>query len=274
MTEYFERDGEPWGKDEHGEFRVNAGSTSYTEGRCNATLKFTMERYGEVRYCTGYPRSHFSKDGSGSDRCKHHQAHDELMKYNKENFETGAFVESFDNFFSYLDAHERIMAIALFKDLLGESHYDFDLTESTIELDMDDAEWYEDDDLELSFPVAQRHIYPAKALWFAALQFIKAENIDLKIWKDAYNTQYAAGERRKIAGSGMEGPYYDTDEHHLNLTLNRLFTNQASLLKQGGVVDHSDSEVADTRVQNWVFSVSDVHPTKEADPFTQTHEEQ
>lgn len=250
MIEYFEKDGVQYGRDEHGEFRLDAGSAEPVEDRCGATLKFTFKRYGERRYCTALPLSTFVEDGP--DYCKHHKSRKHLMEQNKENFETGAYVTSYVRMFDYMELHQKVIAISLYKDLMGQSIYDFEEEIQEVTFDASDVDWTENDVIVVDFPIATDYIAQSKFLFAAAIEVIKMENINTKIFKDSFKNRFAIGEREKVVTRTEFGEVRDLDEHHLNIPLSRIINNEDKLLKQGGVgIDESEAEDDMERV--WVF---------------------
>lgn len=239
--------------DEHGDYNINAGTTSPKQGRCGAVLRHTMSRYGEKRYCGQLPEKTFVE--GGSDFCRLHKG---LMEKHRENFKTGAFVKSYEDLFDYLPAHKKMVAIDLFRDLMEESKFDFEEEDSAWEIDTSEADWWDGDSVEVEFPLPTAHQYRAKSLWYAALEFIKIENVDVQIFKDAHNSKYATGERLKVVGVNDDGEaQYDKDEHHLNTTLSRMIKDHQTLLKTGGVSTDTaeDNGATDAQARQWVLAV-------------------
>jgi len=260
--------GDWYGTDGHGEFRLRTGSkTPVTEEEvgyrpCNCVVKFTFERYGERRYCTGY---------AAGKTCKHHRhrVSEGLMKQRAKNFKTGANAKSHKAVFTYLPTHKKIVANDLYKSLLGESSYDFETTIEELEIKAGDADFVPDevDTLVLEHPVPNDKEIRAKALWYAALDFIKMESIAEEQFRTAFEQQndpdvqtdrIAIGERWQVVGSGESGPVYDKDEHHLNLPLSRIQKDYDRNLTFGGVdVEDATEDASDMSAQEWHVTISD-----------------
>lgn len=276
--ETFEKDGEKYGRDEHGEFKLDAGNTEPVSSEelgyqpCNAVLKYTMERYGEVRYCTAMAEKNFND--SGSNRCRVHKGRDNIMDKHRDNYKTGAFVQSYVGLFDKMEPHKRVVAIEMFRNLLGESKYDFDETTVTETIDTADVDWYEGDEVAVDFPIPQQHETRAKALWFATLEFIKVENIQEKMFEDAMKPQNGTtGEREVVITANEFGEVTDMGEHHLNLPLSRIIKDHKNLLQMGGVaLDNEEESKGEVVAREWVVTMDEPEPKPEAevepDPFT------
>lgn len=276
--ETFTRDGEEWARDEHGEFRLSAGSPEpFDEDElsyqpCNAVLKFTMERYGEVRYCGGMARCNFNPDESN--RCKHHKGRDNIMAQHHEAFSTGAFVKSYTSLFDKMKPHKRVIAIEMFRNLLAESRYDFECEDVPETVDTSNVDWHDGDEVVVQFPVPKEHETRGKALWFATLEFIKVENIQQKMFEDAMRPENGTtGEREVVVTATEHGKITDMGEHHLNLPLSRIIKDHKNLLNMGGVnLDNDDSAGGETVARQWVVEMDEPDHKPEAevepDPFT------
>lgn len=267
-------------RDEHGEYDPDAGSPHPVEEDevgyqpCNAVLKFTFERYGERRYCTAMAIQNFADGGNDGgyknyDRCKHHQVRDELMKQAAEQFKTGAHAKSHQHIFQKMPTHKQIIANDLYKSLVDESEYDFDMETVEIDIDVSDEDFAPDaDTLVLHHPVPDDKAMRAKALWFAALDFITMESIREEQFRVALEESFegrdlAVGERTKVVTVTEDGrTIEDVDEHHLNLPLSRIQSDYEKHLTFGGVDTDDDDEV--TTQREWV-PVYEPDPAPEAD---------
>lgn len=265
-------------KDEHGEYHPDAGSPhpvdpedlSYTP--CNAVLKYTFERYGERRYCTGMAESNFKDDGSQF--CKHHKSREALMKQHEDNFKTGAYAKSHEHKFQYMPPHKKLLANDLYKSLLDESTYDFEAENVELDVDVADTDFAPDaDTLVLDHPIPQEHEVRGKALWHAALDFMTMESIREEQFRVAAQESHegrelAVGERVKTVTVTDEGrEIEDTDEHHLNLPLSRLQKDYESHMAFGGVQYDSDGASDDMGAREWVAVVE---PEDEPAPEPET----
>lgn len=261
--------------DEHGEYKPDAGSThpvcsddvNYTP--CNAVLKYTFQRYGERRYCTGMAVSNFG-DAANYEHpqfCKHHQARAALMKQHEENFETGAYAKSHQHTFQYLPPHKQLMANDLYKSLLEESTYDFEREGKTLEIDVSDEEFAPDADiLVLDHPVPTEHEIRGKALWHAALDFITMESIKKEQFRVAAEETHkgrelAIGETVSVVTVTDDGQEItDTDEHHLNLPLSRITKHYKEHMKFGGVEYDTEDDQSAMGQREWVAVVEPDEP--------------
>lgn len=256
-------------QDEHGEYDKNAGSLEPVEGRCNAVLKYTIERYGETRFCTQYPESHFKY--RGSDYCKHHKSREALMSQHKENFKTGAYVKSYSDFFEYIEPHKRVIAVDLFKDLSEQSKYEFDSVTVEMDVDLSTADWANVPTATVEFPLPREYKSRAKYIWMAVLEFMKMEAVEYQIFEDSLEGGHETdgiAERDVVVTANEFGKILDAGEHHLNLPLSRMIKDHKALLKMGGLeVDGKEAEEAAERVmREWVTSVEPKEPpSKESD---------
>lgn len=258
---YDESDGRWWGSDEHGEFPLLAGSpypvekgswNEFKEKRikyhpCGRVLKFTLERYGEKRYCTGI-------SSSPEDTCKHHKSRLNMDEQQKENFKTGAFTESYDAIFEYLPPHKQVMANELYRSLIEESTYDFG--ERLAEREIDTSEWEGlGDSVTILHPIPTDHEVRCMALWFAALDFMVMQNIRQEQFKVAAQEGLAVGEKEFERESEAGQVYTVVDEHHLNLPLSRVQKDYAHHLKFGGVVVEDEAQKAEMTEREWVIEI-------------------
>lgn len=261
-------------RDEHGEYHPDAGSphpveedeVNYTP--CNAVLKYTFERYGERRYCTGMAVSNFGDAANyeHGDFCKHHQARAELMKQHAENFETGAYAKSHEHTFQHLQPHKQVMANDLYRSLLSESTYNFDTETVELEIDVSDKDYAPDFDmLVMEHEVPTEHKIRGKALWYAALDFITMESIKEEQFRvsaeeNVDGRSLAIGETKTYI-SNDDGDFKEVaDEHHLNLPLSRVTKDYKQHMKFGGVEYDADNEGGNMGTREWVAVVEPEEP--------------
>lgn len=262
-VEVFERKGALWGRDGNGEFKLNSGSrvpvTKEEVGYipCNAVLKGTWDRYGETRYCTGMAAGNFGAR-EYPEFCKHHQARGKLREQAMDKLTTGAFAKSYTHMFQKLSPHEQVVAIELFRDLIEESSFDYECEEYSHVLDMTDADWYDEDETEISMPVPTQHLTRGKALWFASLDFIMMEGLQEQLFASrgpGEDHEVGMGETERVVTvteSGRE--IYTLDEHHLNLTLSRITKDYDEHLVFGGVkVDPEQDDEAFAEEREYVL---------------------
>lgn len=230
---------------------------------CNAVLKYTWERYDEVRYCTGLAVGNFG-DAANYEHdqfCKHHQGRKYLMDQQEENFKTGAFAKSYEHVFQYLEPHNQIMAVELLKSLMGESRYSFEPEDVVLEVDVSDSGMAEQDVLHVDFPIPTEKVVRGQALWYAALDFVKMQNISEEQFRvsaeetDMDGRSLAVGEKtfetETESGEVME----IVDEHHLNLPLSRIQSDYEQHLKFGGVSIEDDGDEGSVDEREWVITV-------------------
>lgn len=262
--ELFKRDGVWYGRDKHGEFRMDTGSPTppdpddYDYIPCGAVLKFTYERYGEKRYCTGMAAKNFGnvQNRPYPEFCKHHQVRGALMDQAEASFKTGAFAKSYETIFQFLPPHKQVIAVEIFESLMEESTFTFE--PQIIPRVIDASEWPDvPDEIEIEFPVPTKHLARGQALWFAALDFVRMQNIHEEQFKVAFEEDLAVGE--KEFETETEGGYVIEikDEHHLNLPLSRIQKDYEKHLSFGGV--SSDVEKEETPMERTVW-VSEVKP--------------
>jgi len=269
-------DDDVWhGKDEHGQFHLDAGSPTpvnsddYNYEPCGAVLTYTFDRYGERRYCEGMALSNFDEDAHDrehDDFCKVHQSRGSIQESIQERSKHLAFAASFETMFEYLDVHKKVLAIEMFRSLLGESSFDFDPANETKEFDVEGSSeiFGGVDTVEMEFPVPQEHVVRAKSLYFAALNYVQMENIMEEQFRVAAEETgpegepLAVGERTKVVTVDENmGVIEDRDEHHLNLPLSRIQKDYERHLDVGGVSTDSDEEVSDGEAREWILKVEE-----------------
>lgn len=266
-------------RDEHGEYDPDAGSPHPVDPEdvnyepCNAVLKYTFERYGERRYCTGMAVSNFEEKGVDTsyehpDFCKHHQARAAIMKQHEDEFTTGAHAKSHEHLFQHMPPHKQLLANDLYKSLVDESTYDFDTETIELEIDVRDSDFAPDADwIVLDHPIPNDHEVRAKALWFAALDFITMESIKQEQFRVAAEETgpegepLAVGERTKVITVTDDGrEVEDTDEHHLNIALSRLQKDYKQHMKFGGIDYDTENDTASMGQREWVAVIEPDEP--------------
>lgn len=267
-------------RDEHGEYDTDAGSPHPVEEDevgykpCNAVLKYTFERYGERRYCTGMAISNFSEKGVETDYehpdfCKHHQARAKIMKQHEDQFKTGAHAKSHEHIFQHLPPHKQLLANDLYKSLVDESSYNYEAEDMELEIDVRDSDFAPDADwLVLEHPVPTDYEIRAKALWFAALDFLTMESIKEEQFRVAAEESgpegedLSVGERTKVVSVTDEGRVIeDRDEHHLNIALSRIQKDYKQHMKFGGVEMDTENDTAQMSTREWVAVIEPDEPT-------------
>lgn len=273
----------PEERDEHGEYNPDAGSTvPFQKGDehpetgeevkyhpCNAVLRHSYERYGEKRYCTGMAVKNFTKHGVETDYeqddfCRHHQSRAHFHDQQEKLFTTGAFAESCEHVYQYMEPHKKLLAVDWYRGLLNESHYDFNAKTVDDMIDTTDSDITEAPSMVLPIPVPREHKPQAVTLWFAAINFVQIQNIHEEQFRAADEEGLAVGEKtfekETESGEVMEV----IDEHHLNLPLSRIQKDYEQHLKFGGVSTEADEDgdsVPEDRT--WVVEID--KPEPEAD---------
>lgn len=256
-VELFEQDSEIYGRDAHGEFKIDPmrGSSEPQDGRCGAVVKYTMERYGETRYCTAMPESTFVDDGS--DFCRLHKSHEALMERAQELFKHGHFASNYVNFVKHLSATKFLFAVEMVGGLFEMSQHDFDVEEESRTIDTSDSELIEEDAVEVQLPIPTNTALSLQAdqLWNAALAEVEMNNMREVVFSEGHT-------KDKIAKTAdMEGKITDTKyeavEHHLHLPISRLTTDIKKYLKNGGVsLDDDEGGIVTFQQNDYTLDVS------------------
>lgn len=248
--ELFEQNGDVYGRDEHGEFKLSpmTGAAEPQDGRCGAVCTYTQERYGETRYCTQMPESTFVDDGS--DFCKTHKSRDALMKQAQELFKHGYFATNYINFAKKLTATKFLFAVEMVGGLFEMSQHEFEIVQEERTIDTETSDLIEEDavSVELPIPTTDTLSFQADQLWQAALAEVEINNMREVVFEDKM-------EKQRIAQSAdMEGKITDTKtesvEHHLHLPISRLTKDIKEHLQNGGVSLEDDDGGVITFQQN------------------------
>jgi hypothetical protein len=239
-VELFEQNGDVYGRDEHGEFILDPlrGSDEPVEGRCGAVCKFTMERYGQTRYCTAMPESTFVDNGS--EFCRNHKSREALMERAYELFEHGYFAQNYVNFAQKLDAAKFLFAVEMVGGLFEMSTHEFELHEERRNIDTSNSNLINEDSVavDLPLPTQKTLAFQANELWTAALKEVMTQNMQEAIFTDGMATETIS------QTADMEGKITDTKtesvEHHLHLPLSRVAKDIKNHLENGGVTIDDD----------------------------------
>jgi len=268
----FKSDGEIWGKDDHGEFKIKpmAGSDEPRDDRCGWTMKYTMERYGQMRYCTAMPESTFLGE-DGSKYCRHHKSAEKLMERAEELFEHGYFSTNFVNFAEKLDPEKFLFAVEMFGGLVEMSTHEFEVVEKERDIDATDSTLIAEDTVSVGLPIPTNDMLMMQAneLWTAALKEVMSQNMSEAIFSEGMEKQSVA------ASEGMEGQITDTitepEEHHLHLPLSRVAKDIKNHLENGGVaIDDDDGGVVTFQKNDYTLDVSPSETdTDDADDFSE-----
>lgn len=264
-VELFEQDGEVYGRDDHGEFKLDPmrGSSEPVDGRCGAVCVYTNERYGQTRYCTGMPESTFVDDGS--DFCKRHKSREALMERAHELFEHGYFAANYVNFAEKLSPSKFLFAVEMVGGLFEMSQHDFETNEERRTIDTSDSDLIKEDAVDVKLPIPSKTTLSLQAdqLWQAALAEVEMNNMREVVFEDQM-------EKEKISQTAdMEGKITDTKyesvEHHLHLPISRLTTDIKKHLENGGVqLDDDDGGVVTFQQNDYTLDVSPVEGDSDA----------
>lgn len=253
--ELFERDDKVWGRDDHGEFRLNpmagAAEPPDDDTKCGVPLRHYEDRYGQIRFCTAlkvgnFPDHNYEHD----DYCRNHQSRHALMERAHELFEHGYFATNFVNFASKLPADRFIFAVEMFRGLVQQSTHDFDVEQEVRVIDTAKSDIIVEEEVavELWIPSAEKYAFQANELWTAALKEVQVQNMQEVVFEDGMQT------RTLTDSADMEGQitdtHYERQEHHLHLPLSRLAKDIKEHLQNGGVAVDDDDSAAVTFQQN------------------------
>jgi hypothetical protein len=257
----FERDGDVWGRDEHGEFRLDpmGGSAEPpADDRCGVPLRYYEERYGTIRFCTALKVGNFPDHNYEHDEyCRNHQSRHALMEQAHELFEHGYFATNYINFAEKLNAEKFIFAVEMFRGLLTQSTHDYDTASEVRVIDTSESTIINEDEVavELLIPQDETHSFQANELWTAALKEVQVQNMQEVVFTDGMETQTLAD------SADMDGQitdtHYEKTEHHLHLPISRLAKDIKEHLKNGGVtIDDDEGGVITFQQNDYTMDVS------------------
>jgi hypothetical protein len=260
-------------RDEYGEYNPLAGSPEPVDGRCNALLDHWRSRYGEKRYCTQYPQTHFQRDDWDAPLeahfCNHHSKRANVRMRAKEALQHGLFTKTREHLYDKLEPMDKLLCHALHESLLAESTFEFaeefeerefDFSESNSVPEFTDA----DGTVTIKIPRATEHIDRSQILWCAAVDSMKMMKANAKIAADEMEVE--STEHAQLTSPTDDNPsqHYKTivekNEHHLNLAYSRLVKDRKELLSYGGVVTGTEADEEDSSL------VLEDFTTIEADP--------
>lgn len=265
-VELFEQDGDVYGRDEHGEFSLDpmTGTAEPMEDRCGAVVTYTMERYGQTRYCSAMPEKTFVDDGS--EFCRLHKSREALMERAQELFKHGHFATNYVNFAKHLPATKFLFAVEMVGGLFELSEYEFGIEREPRTIDTSNSELIEEDAVEVELPIPTDNSLSLQAdqLWQAALAEVEMNNMREAVFMDATNGRVGEKEETTKAAD-MEGTFTDTItervEHHLHLPISRLTDDIKKHLKNGGVtMDDDDGNIITFEQKDYTLDVSPTDP--------------
>jgi len=243
-----------WIEDAHGEYHLSRGHQDpdgeYSD-RCNAVLEDSYQRYGEARYCGQYPLNN-------QEFCWTHRGRRQISAQNvNERVKHAAQVEGYRRFLNRLPPYKKVIAITTFKSLREDSVFDFDdgnATEHVVEVNTSEADWTEQDVVEIDIPLGSTDRQAReKALLAAACELMKIESMNEQLFHDAFDPdkEGGVGEREvtlTVTDSGVE--ITQMEEHHLNLPLSRCSSDFENYLEFGGVGVEDEDDIS-AEVRDW-----------------------
>jgi hypothetical protein len=235
-----DQDGYWYGRDDHGEFRLDGGSPTPNDSSdlayepCNAILRHYESRYGERRFCKAMSGSNFGQD---YDTCRRHKNQEALLEHRDNNFSTGAHAANHRNKFKFMDPAKKVITNDLYRSLVEQSAFDFDMQFVELQVDVSDDQFGGDTELMvLEHPVPRTNEIRCKALWHAAIDFTVMDLMRDKQFQDAFDDGTVVGEREQVVAVTDDGQVIeDEEEHHLNLPISRIQKDYKEHLQFGGV---------------------------------------
>jgi len=244
-------------RDEYGEYNIDGGNREPKEGRCNALLKFYMDRYGEKRYCGCYPRKFYKENGhmevKDADRfCKHHAQRHGLHMRAKELLQHGAYTKTREHMYDKLGPWDQVLCHGLHESLMADSVFEFAPEYESREFDFSEEEnvpEFADEQgiVEVEIPHATEKIDRAQALWLAAVDTLKAIKVNADIAEKGMevSTTSHADLVFDDQGNASYKTIEEKVEHHLNLSYSRIIRDKPELLSYGGVQTGTEADMED-----------------------------
>jgi len=241
-----------------------AGSSTTTDGRCNAVLTRYEERYGEYRYCGQLPASKFD-DSVDHDYCQTHESRASLDINAEETLQTGMAAKSRDHVYRKLPDWQRLYIYGLYEGLMGQSEHEFAPEYAPKEFNFEDAPFAPSIDGQegprylINVPHATENLDREVALWAAAVDGTKLElaNADIAEKEMAVETV----DQAQLTSPTEQDPTQEfrtietLKEHPLNTAYSRLIKDRKKLLQYGGIrVDGETSD--DSSVVSGVDSIT------------------
>jgi hypothetical protein len=268
-VELFEQDGDVYGRDEHGEFKLDpmAGASEPPEDdRCGVPLRHYEDRYGQIRFCTALHVGNFPNNNYEYDEyCRNHQSRHALMERAHELFEHGYFAINYVNFAQKVSTPKFLFAVEMVGGLFELSRHDFEVETETRVLDTEDSELiYEDAvEVELPLPSADNLSMQANELWTASLKEVMTQNMQEAVFSEGMATE------TMVDSADMEGQItdaaYEQEEHHLHLPISRLAKDIKEHLQNGGVsIDDDDSATVTFEQNDYTLEVSPAEAESDA----------
>jgi len=225
-------------------FDPTAGSTTPTDGRCNAVLLRYEERYGEYRYCGQLPKSKFTDDVD-HDYCQTHEDRGSLDAQAEETLQTGMAAKSRDHVYRKLPDWQRLYVYGLYEGLMGQSAFEFAPAYEPKEFDFTDCPFSPRIDGQsgpqylIQVPHATENLDREIALWAAAVDGTKLELVNAEIAADEMSVETV--EQAQLTSPTENDPTQEfrtietLKEHPMNMAYSRLIKDRTKLLQYGGI---------------------------------------
>jgi hypothetical protein len=228
-------------------------------GACNAPMQDWRNRYPEVRFC-GRPTN---MKGGEYDYCSLHKGRKEVTQTAEEAVQTGLYVQSVDHLYEKLSPWKKLIGWGTFESLMGESAHTFAPEYEERTLDFSDEPFQPDgvdDDgvFEVKFGYPTDHVQRALALYVAAMKTVTMITVQPKVMHEDREAGEGMMEERGVQHAQLTAPPSEHDsspqqfetiegweEHHLNLPLSRVISDQPKLLEMGGVSTDPTAESND-----------------------------
>jgi len=232
-------------------FDPTAGSTTPTDGRCNAVLRRYEERCGEYRYCGQLPKSTFTE--CEHDYCDTHEDRASLDIKAEETLQTGMAAKSRDHVYRKLPDWQRLYIYGLFEGLMGESEYEYAPEYAPKEFDFSDCPFSPEISGQdgprylINVPHATESLDREVALWAAAVDGTKLELVNAEIAADEMSVETT--DHAQLTSPTENDPTQEwktlktLKEHPLNMAYSRLIKDRKKLLQYGGI--RVDGDISD-----------------------------
>jgi hypothetical protein len=234
-------------------------------GACNAPVDKWRLRYPEVRFCGKIANTYNDlQNGNDHTYCSLHRNRKHMsVPTAEEQIQTGMFVNSVDHLYEQLDPWKKLVGWGTFESLMGQSTYEFAPEYEQRTLDFSDQPFQpdgcdEDGQLDVKFGYPTSHPQSALYLYVAAMQTVQMISVQPRIMAETVRedgTEEGMMEVKSVDKAQLTAPPSEHDsspqefktietwnEHHLNLPMSRLISDQPDLLEMGGVEIDPESE--------------------------------
>lgn len=243
-----------WPTDSAGkQFNPYAGSVTPSDGKCNASLERYEERYGERRYCSRPPIGDLGPPDVSY--CYSHRERISPKMRAKNASLTGVHSKTLASLYEHLDAMKRVVLLASYDSLVGESQFDFEAQLQTHTIDFSDydgpiplelATEMDDNQLPIDIPVPTQKIDRCLHLYFAAADTISSLNVKERLFAEGHidEQEITIDEYEDSDGNVEEVTMTKMEEHPANMVYSRLTRDKPDHLEYGGVTTDDSADVA------------------------------